>query len=152
MGSITWSQSVGSLNFLLMILWTSVTLFSYKCPNHVGLPLLMFLNLFDSPFSKLMFSFNSRWNPQCNLATFYPDWPQKGTLLEEFEKSTSLKVCWEWQFYLDRDASMSSHFCIPDSFETVKWIYLWAFYSDPLIYISVFVPIPYCLDDCGFVV
>ena len=22
----------------------------------------------------------------------------------------------------------------------------------PLIYISVFVPIPYCLDDCGFVV
>ena len=33
-----------------------------------------------------------------------------------------------------------------------SWIYLWAFYSDPLIYISVFVPIPYCLDDCGFVV
>ena len=22
----------------------------------------------------------------------------------------------------------------------------------PLIYISVFVPVPYCLDDCGFVV
>ena len=33
-----------------------------------------------------------------------------------------------------------------------SWIYLWAFYSVPLIYISVFVPIPYCLDDCGFVV
>ena len=32
------------------------------------------------------------------------------------------------------------------------WIYLWAFYFVPLIYISVFVPIPYCLDDCGFVV
>ena len=32
------------------------------------------------------------------------------------------------------------------------WIYLWAFYSVPLIYISVFVPIPYCLDDCAFVV
>ena len=31
-------------------------------------------------------------------------------------------------------------------------ISLWAFYSVPLIYISVFVPIPYCLDDCGFVV
>ena len=30
--------------------------------------------------------------------------------------------------------------------------YLWAFYSVPLIYISVFVPVPYCLDDCGFVV
>ena len=31
-------------------------------------------------------------------------------------------------------------------------IYLWAFYFVPLIYISVFVPVPYCLDDCGFVV
>ena len=32
------------------------------------------------------------------------------------------------------------------------WIYLWAFYFVPLIYIGVFVPVPYCLDDCGFVV
>ena len=32
------------------------------------------------------------------------------------------------------------------------WICLWAFYLVPLIYISVFVPVPYCLDDCGFVV
>ena len=32
------------------------------------------------------------------------------------------------------------------------WIYLWAFYFVPLIYIFVFVPVPYCLDDCGFVV
>ena len=32
------------------------------------------------------------------------------------------------------------------------WIYLWAFYFVLLIYISVFVPVPYCLDDCGFVV
>ena len=32
------------------------------------------------------------------------------------------------------------------------WIYLWAFYFVPLIYISVFVPVPCCLDDCGFVV
>ena len=31
-------------------------------------------------------------------------------------------------------------------------IYLWAFYFVPLIYISVFVPVPYCLDDCDFVV
>ena len=30
--------------------------------------------------------------------------------------------------------------------------FLWAFYFVPLIYISVFVPVPYCLDDCGFVV
>ena len=33
-----------------------------------------------------------------------------------------------------------------------SWIYFWAFYSVPLIYISVFVSVPYCLDDCGFVV
>ena len=26
------------------------------------------------------------------------------------------------------------------------------FYFVPLIYISVFVPVPYCLDDCSFVV
>ena len=32
------------------------------------------------------------------------------------------------------------------------WIYLWAFYFVPLIYVSVFVPVPYCLDDCGIVV
>ena len=32
------------------------------------------------------------------------------------------------------------------------WIYLWAFYFVPLIYISVFAPVAYCLDDCGFVV
>ena len=32
------------------------------------------------------------------------------------------------------------------------WICLWAFYFVPLIYISVFVPVPYCLDDCGSVV
>ena len=25
-------------------------------------------------------------------------------------------------------------------------------YFVPLIYISVFVPVPFCLDDCGFVV
>ena len=31
-------------------------------------------------------------------------------------------------------------------------IYLWAFYFVPLIYISVFVPVPYGLVDCGFVV
>ena len=31
-------------------------------------------------------------------------------------------------------------------------IYLWAFCFVPLIYTSVFVPVPYCLDDCTFVV
>ena len=31
-------------------------------------------------------------------------------------------------------------------------INLWAFYFVPLIYMSVFVPVPYCLDDYSFVV
>ena len=30
--------------------------------------------------------------------------------------------------------------------------YLWAFYLVPLVYISVFVPVPYCFDDHSFVV
>ena len=30
-----------------------------------------------------------------------------------------------------------------------SWICLWAFYSVPLIYISVFVPVPYFLDPEG---
>ena len=41
---------------------------------------------------------------------------------------------------------------VKDKVSTGSWIYFWAFYSVPLIYISVFVPVPYCLDDCGFVV
>ena len=32
------------------------------------------------------------------------------------------------------------------------WVYLWAFYLVPLVYISVSVLVPYCLDDCSFVV
>ena len=32
------------------------------------------------------------------------------------------------------------------------WIHLWAFYFVSLIYVSVFVVVPHCLDDCGFVV
>ena len=39
-----------------------------------------------------------------------------------------------------------------DKVSICAWIYLWAFYFVPLIYISVFVPVPYCLDNCGFVV
>ena len=31
-------------------------------------------------------------------------------------------------------------------------IYLWALYFGTLIYIFVFLPVPHCVDDCGFVV
>ena len=41
---------------------------------------------------------------------------------------------------------------VKDKVSVGSWIYLWAFYSVPLTYISVFVPVPYCLDDCDFVV
>ena len=32
------------------------------------------------------------------------------------------------------------------------WVYFWASYLVPLVYISVFVPVPYCLDDYSFLV
>ena len=41
---------------------------------------------------------------------------------------------------------------VKDKVSVGTWLYLWTFYFVPLIYISVFVPVPYCLDDCGFVV
>ena len=31
-------------------------------------------------------------------------------------------------------------------------VYFWVFYLVPLVCISVFVPVPYCFDDCSFVV
>ena len=37
---------------------------------------------------------------------------------------------------------------VADKVSIGRWIYLWAFYFVPLIYISVFVPVPYSLDDC----
>ena len=41
---------------------------------------------------------------------------------------------------------------VKDKVSIGVWIYLWAFYFVGLIYLSVFVPVPYCLDDCSFVV
>jgi len=41
---------------------------------------------------------------------------------------------------------------VKDKVSLGAWVYIWAFYFVPLIYISVFVPVPYCLDDYGFVV
>ena len=40
---------------------------------------------------------------------------------------------------------------VEDKVSIDAWIYLWAFYFVPLIYISVFTSVS-CLDDCGFVV
>ena len=41
---------------------------------------------------------------------------------------------------------------VEDKVSIGLWICLCTFYVVPLIYISVFVPVPCCLDDCGFVV
>ena len=41
---------------------------------------------------------------------------------------------------------------VKDKVSICVWIYVWAFYFIPLICISVFVPVSYCLDNCGFVV
>ena len=35
---------------------------------------------------------------------------------------------------------------------TGAWVYFWAVYLVSLVYVSVFVPVPYCLDDCSFIV
>ena len=43
-------------------------------------------------------------------------------------------------------------FFVKDKVSIDVWIYLWAFYFVPLIYMSVFVPLPYCFDDCSFIV
>ena len=41
---------------------------------------------------------------------------------------------------------------VKDKVSVGVWIYLCAFYFVPLIYISVFVPVAYCLVDSGFIV
>ena len=41
---------------------------------------------------------------------------------------------------------------VKDKVPIAAWIYFWAFYIVPLVYISVFVPVPFWLDDCSFVV
>ena len=32
------------------------------------------------------------------------------------------------------------------------WVYVWVLYSVPFVCLSVLVPVPHCLDDCGFVI
>ena len=41
---------------------------------------------------------------------------------------------------------------VKDKVSIGAWIYPWAFHFVPFIYITVFVPVPYCLNDCGFIV
>ena len=55
------------------------------------------------------------------------------------------------------EEALFSPLCVLASFVQDKvligvWVYFWAFYLVPLVCISVFVPVPYSLDDCSFVV
>ena len=55
------------------------------------------------------------------------------------------------------EKEMATHSSILASFVKDKvpigvWLYFWAFYLVLVVYISVFVPVPYCLDGCSFVV
>ena len=56
------------------------------------------------------------------------------------------------QHHLLKRLSLIHCIFLPPLSKIGAWIYLWAFYFVPLIYISVFVPVQYCLDDCSFVV
>ena len=41
---------------------------------------------------------------------------------------------------------------VKDNMFIDSWVYLWTFYLASLVYIYVFVPVKYFLDDCSFVV
>ena len=59
------------------------------------------------------------------------------------------------QYRLLKRLSLPHYILFPASFvknkvPTGAWVYFWSFYLVPLVYISVFVPVAYCLDDCSF--
>ena len=54
--------------------------------------------------------------------------------------------------FLKRLSFLHCIFLLPFKVSIGVWINLWAFYFVPLIYISVFMPVPHSLDDCSFVV
>ena len=64
-------------------------------------------------------------------------------VVDQFSQDHLLKIVFSSFYFL---ASF-----VKDNVSVGVWIYLWAFYFASLIHISVFVLVPYCLDDCGFV-
>ena len=41
---------------------------------------------------------------------------------------------------------------VKDKFPIDVWVYQWVFYLVSLVFVSVFVPVSYCLNDYSFVV
>ena len=60
-----------------------------------------------------------------------------------------------WEDTLEKEMAIHSSILasvVRNKIPIGAWVYFWAFYLVPLVYISVFMPVPYCLDDCSFVV
>ena len=60
-------------------------------------------------------------------------------------------AAWFSQHHLLKRLSFLHCIFLPSLLQ-IKWVYFWAFYPVPLIYMSVFMPVPYCFDYCSFVV
>ena len=88
--------------------------------------------------SLIHFEFIFVYGVRSVLVSFFYKW------LTSFPSTTCKRDCFGLLYIL---ASF-----VKDKVSIGVWIYLWAFYFVPLIYISVFVPVPHCLDNCGFVV
>ena len=71
----------------------------------------------------------------------------------EFVFLYSVRKCSSFILLHVADQFSQRHFLIYQNKLAIgAWIYLWTFCFVPLIYISVFVLISYCPDDCRFVV
>ena len=59
------------------------------------------------------------------------------------------------QQYLRKRLSFSHFMFLPPCQRLIDhrvWVYFWVLSSVPLVCLSVLVPVPHCLDDCGFVI